>query len=451
MLQHPRMFAHYQLTPFLNQTKFHSWQASTEVALTQILGADGSVGGATGMDRLIEVAWHVDSCPFPRQSTLRSRHTRPCCSVQITDSDTLLPPTEQAMVLAALMATKDRDLLTRFSHSSALERVHEWLQETLASPAQPESTMALLLLLSHLPMTINSLSSSGVGRTVNKLRKSSDVGIQNGASNLLKSWKAIASAEQAPSQPAVVAATPDGAAAKRSLEEKPASIPPVEKRHKPVSEPSHDMSDESSLDSALSAESTRRKASLKPDHLKPRRPAQSISLSLPTSQLGRHGSCRGATSPMLHNISGANDRPSPRMAEPPVALASARVRRVQWAAPSAMTEIREYVIEDKQRPSSGFKDQVAVEVEREKTMLQQRHTQNNTVEKKPISASLLDLMRPSSASTANVSPGTQANASAIDKAPQPTRPWATPPLLPESLWPAVKGDASTEREVRTYH
>ena len=53
-----------------------------------------------------------------------------------------------------------------------------------------KNTAALVLLLAHLPMSIKSLQNSGVGKTVNKLRKSSDAVVQNSASDLLKSWKA---------------------------------------------------------------------------------------------------------------------------------------------------------------------------------------------------------------------------------------------------------------------
>jgi len=374
---------------------------ATELFLKQLVD-DKSVSDSTKMDRLIETV----------------------------SADAQLTPMAQTIILTELMSTTDSELLARFSHSNALEQVRKWLQDTMEDPVQPQLTLALLLLLGHLPMTVKSLQDSGVGKTVNKLRRSSDAAVQAGAADLRKKWMAIASAE---TPPPVVADPP----AKRPNEQKPVSTaaPPVKKAKAshPV-ETSHVATEDSALDSALSAESTRRKASIKPDHLRPRRPVQPMSISVPPIAPIR-AKATSAASP--ESISGAAAAATSAVASPRPFEAAAPPapppRRVQWAPAASLTQVREYLIEDHQkRAFSGFKDQLAFDVEREKqTMMQQRHSQRG----------LLENSHAPAAEPIGMVGG-------ADSVPQPTQPWKTPPLLPESLWPVVKGDASTERETQ---
>ena len=44
---------------------------------------------------------------------------------------------------------------------------------------------------STLPMSVDSLKASGIGKTVNKLRKASDAGVQSAAAALMTDWKAL--------------------------------------------------------------------------------------------------------------------------------------------------------------------------------------------------------------------------------------------------------------------
>ena len=77
-----------------------------------------------------------------RANLPRRAHPRCTTLPQITGGAAELKPTAQTIIVTALMATQDSELLTRFSHSNALERVHEWLQETLQEPLQPQKTVA---------------------------------------------------------------------------------------------------------------------------------------------------------------------------------------------------------------------------------------------------------------------------------------------------------------------
>jgi hypothetical protein len=90
-----------------------------------------------------------------------------------------------------------------------------------------------------------------------------------------------------------------------------------------------------------------------------------------------------------------------------------------------------------------FRDQLAQDLEREKqTMMQQRQAL--------LDDPILQLLRPNlpPADVASSSAPTVAAAAATTGGLQPTLPWREPPLLSETLWPAVKGDLSTEREAQ---
>uniref|UniRef100_A0A7S3AVJ2 Serine/threonine-protein phosphatase 1 regulatory subunit 10 n=1 Tax=Haptolina ericina TaxID=156174 RepID=A0A7S3AVJ2_9EUKA len=366
--------------------------------------------------------------------------------INIIGGEASLNHTAQTLIVTALMATQEGDLLSRFAHSVALDKVHSWLVDASKDSSQPERTTELLLLLGRLPMTVSSLQQSGIGKTVNKLRKSADVGVQKGAAELVVSWKAIASSAPSPTEPAGAslsqAAAPSAAISvvttKRPL---PAAAPVPEKRSKPAVEMSTEAAD-SSLDSALSAQALPRKASLKPDHLRPRRPVQPMSLSIPTPA-SRSSKPPSPLKPTPE--SAKSNSPSWSVPITDAGLPRAPTKRVNWAPTGSLAEIREYVIEDKKRPpaSVDFRDQLAQDLEREKqTMMQQRQAL--------LDDPILQLLRPNlpPADVASSSAPTVAAAAATTGGLQPTLPWREPPLLSETLWPAVKGDLSTEREAQ---
>ena len=149
------------------------------------------------------------------------------------------------------------------------------------------------------------------GAQVNKLRKSADEGVRTAAAELLRKWKALAgtgkaSANSAPSaEPSAEPSSGVKRAGGASAGEGEA------KRAK-----SSDGFDDgmSALDSALSSQAAPRKASLKPDHLKARRPVQQLATSALPSRAGRTGS-DGPVSAPAKSITSPPGVKSPR-AEP---------------------------------------------------------------------------------------------------------------------------------------
>ena len=78
----------------------------------------------------------------------------------IGETSSPLGATEQELLRTSLMATVQKPLLESFSHSPALVKVAGWLAASL----QQDVTLAWLALLGHMPMTIKSLTDSGVGK-----------------------------------------------------------------------------------------------------------------------------------------------------------------------------------------------------------------------------------------------------------------------------------------------
>ena len=151
------------------------------------------------------------------------------------------------------------------------------------TPATASTTLELLALLAHLPITVKAMQASGIGKTINKLRKAEDEKVQGAAGELLKKWKGLLSAAPA-----------DGAgAAKRKAGDGDADAATA-KRAKPADAPTM-LADDSSLDLALSAQAPRKASLLKPDHMKPRRPSQQVDLT-PTNNRSKTASAASAAS-----------------------------------------------------------------------------------------------------------------------------------------------------------
>jgi hypothetical protein len=100
--------------------------------------------------------------------------------VSLVNSGKCSSPSAEELVICALLATKTTELLTLFSHSAALNVLNSWLQQAALASAKPDASQArlalarcvqLLRLLQQMPMSIGSLTSSGIGKTVNKLKK----------------------------------------------------------------------------------------------------------------------------------------------------------------------------------------------------------------------------------------------------------------------------------------
>jgi len=134
--------------------------------------------------------------------------------------------------------------------------------------------------------------------------KSADEGVRTAAGELLRKWKALAGTGKA-SAPSTEASSgvkrPGGASAGEG----------DAKRAKAADGFDDGMS---ALDSALSSQAAPRKASLKPDHLKARRPVQQLATSALPSRAGRTGS-DGPVSAPAKSITSPPGVKSPR-AEP---------------------------------------------------------------------------------------------------------------------------------------
>ena len=282
----------------------------------------------------------------------------------------------------SLMATS-LSLLETFSHSSALKRVDEWLGKAAATDGNPR-TMKLLELLKKMPMSISSLQGSGVGKTVNKLRKAKDSVVQEAAAVLLKEWKAVAAGPSS-SQPAsapTLSCVPQNRV-KRAAPDSAVAAAPAKKFAT--------FDNDNDLDS-LSAP---RKASLKPDFIKPRRPVKPMSIKLMggVAAVSTKPSLSAAPKPPPAASSTVADDgirvvpldPPPSSATPKIAdklklardstlsfdmTAPRRGRRVTWAPAKALVEERTYVCEVKAKGdtegATDFRGQMHAELEAEK-------------------------------------------------------------------------------------
>lgn len=83
--------------------------------------------------------------------------------------------------------------MTAMAAESALQVV-EKLQARLATNADPKKLLKYLKKLSALPITVDILAETGVGKTVNSLRKHEHVG--NFARDLVAQWKKLVPVER---------------------------------------------------------------------------------------------------------------------------------------------------------------------------------------------------------------------------------------------------------------
>lgn len=293
--------------------------------------------------------------------------------IQLLEAPGAKDSSSQQLVVASLRATTDPALLESFTNSTALKEVNEWCTRAV-TPATASTTLELLALLAHLPITVKAMQASGIGKTINKLRKAEDEKVQGAAGELLKKWKGLLSAAPA-----------DGAgAAKRKAGDADADAATA-KRAKPADAPTM-LADDSSLDLALSAQAPRKASLLKPDHMKPRRPSQQVDLT-PTNNRSKTASAASAASSAPAAASSSSVLPSvmvPSRTPPPAAArstsssdttvestpaspgialtasmgaasaagsplggGSSSARKVSFAPTDSLVEVREYEVEDR--------------------------------------------------------------------------------------------------------
>eukprot|EP00965_Chrysotila_dentata_P180821 5969074-Pleurochrysis_carterae.AAC.1 len=193
------------------------------------------------------------------------------CDGQATDK------AEQMAIVRAIAETSSTELLMAFTHSPALGQLGAWLQQNLTD----EETLAILKLLRHLPVDVESLQASGVGKTVNKLRKRECSAVQQASIALLQDWKAMACATSG-SSPAASAPAPLPAC-KRA--QSPGAFDAEAKRARPAM-----FEEDDSLDSALSAQCPARKASLTSGNPRIRRSVPPVDVGVSSSRKGVQGS-----------------------------------------------------------------------------------------------------------------------------------------------------------------
>jgi len=120
--------------------------------------------------------------------------------IQLLEAPGAKDSSSQQLVVASLRATTDPALLESFTNSTALKEVNEWCTAPARSRlggATSSTTLELLALLAHLPITVKAMQASGIGKTINKLRKAEDEKVQGAAGELLKKWKGLLSAAPA--------------------------------------------------------------------------------------------------------------------------------------------------------------------------------------------------------------------------------------------------------------
>ena len=137
--------------------------------------------------------------------------------------------TEETLIVTALMATPKK-LLRRFSHSAALVKVEQWLTQSAAAEENGRTTQ-LLHLLGRMPMSIQALTDSGLGKPINRLRKlaTASAEVKSAAASLYQDWKSLAAEAPAP------AASTAASGAKRALSTDGAADKAADKRAKSAS------------------------------------------------------------------------------------------------------------------------------------------------------------------------------------------------------------------------
>jgi len=398
--------------------------------------------------------------------------------IELLESDEVggqLDPSGRALAVQALMSTNDRVLLEAFASSNALSRLEKWLAESHAA-AKHEDTQQLLSLLGHVPVSVQALMSSGVGKTVNKVRKDEAAAhnavaaaAQSAAAELLRSWKALADQSGSAAVPkAASSVSKRQALGSADGDAKRAKAVPLAKV----------MSNEADvgLDAALLGAGAPRKASLK---LEPARPKKAVPLSQPGANLAKAASSASSNfasalppirvpSPTLP----ARADPSHRTAHPsdeqgPALTAICKVarkppsfKRVSWRSATELVETREYIVEDKKGATTSWSDLMQQEREREREAVHKRLADES--DPWAIGAGEASVAAPSAAAhvappaEAQVAPPAQQQpppAALKSSSPplrhvEPTIAWYTPAVLDDRYWPVIKGDESTEREAQ---
>ena len=208
--------------------------------------------------------------------------------------------------------------------SDALAQLEKWLSQSLQDES-PAHTLLLLELLGHLPISVQSLQASGVGKTVNKMRKSEHAGVQQASAKLTTSWKEMVAFAKPPAG-AEHAATLAHAQKRTAADGGDGDSKRLRSANSTPAGGVHQPEEDGSLDSVLSAQAQPRKASLKPDHLRARRPAQMLSSNIPNRR-----------SALQNTV----ELPSPSLPSP------LPMKRVKWAAGDKLVEMREYVVDSK--------------------------------------------------------------------------------------------------------
>lgn len=376
--------------------------------------------------------------------------------IDLLESDVVggkLDSTGRILAVHALMSTSDQALLQDFANSGALSRVEKWLGASHAS-ARHDETQKLLALLEHIPISVSSLMHSGVGKTVNKVRKSDDSAVQLAAAELLRLWKALAENREVP--PAVKRPA-QGASEGEAKRVKPSAVVPTTNN------------DAAGLDAALAGLGAPKKASLRPEPTRPRAPTPPTSLGATPRGLTASAAAPSVVkSDPLSPINVDVVRPTPAhtsspshrltptdaASHPAPARKPPSFKRVSWKSADELVETREYIVEDKKGTTSSWGDLLQAERERERRAMQQRLANEidpwaigaaETADPAPLSAHAGEVQQTGCLEAPTASAAAQAPATPRI---EPAIAWYTPAVLDEMFWPTMRGDESTEREAQ---
>eukprot|EP01043_Picozoa_sp_COSAG02_P059333 COSAG02_NODE_7545_length_2968_cov_1.526316_2_plen_335_part_00 len=115
------------------------------------------------------------------------------------------------LLIVVLEKTKDKmPCLATFVKIHGLGVLSTWLGDAMKA-TRPQAVMQILRLLPRLPVTVNGLKDSGIGKLVNKLTKEkagSDEDVRKEAGSVLEGWKKLAKAKAAAASPTAPASAP---------------------------------------------------------------------------------------------------------------------------------------------------------------------------------------------------------------------------------------------------
>ena len=143
------------------------------------------------------------------------------------------------LLIVVLDKTKDKmPCLAKFVKIQGLGVLSSWLGDA-SKAGRPQPVLQILRLLPRLPVTVNGLKDSGIGKLVNRLTKEkagSDEDVRREAAKVVDGWKALAKAKAAADSTAPPPAAPKPQASPPRVAGAPAPAAPAPAAPKPAAE-----------------------------------------------------------------------------------------------------------------------------------------------------------------------------------------------------------------------